>query len=99
MRIVATGTTDCLARLAHRLAGDGAGVDEDGVVQPRLLGFGPHHFGFVGIETAAEGYDLDAAQSARAPLPALSASSRCQVPVVGFSVPDHSHSAGPVMIT
>jgi hypothetical protein len=50
--------------LTHGLAGDGTGIDEDGIVEPGLFRLRPHYFGFVGIETAAEGNDLDAAHRA-----------------------------------
>ena len=50
---------DRLARLALGLGGDGAGVDDDGVAQARRARLGAHHLGFVGVEAAAEGDDLD----------------------------------------
>ena len=81
--------------LANGFAGDGAGVDKDRIVEPGLFGFGPHHFRFIGVEPTAEGDDLDAAHFARTP----GSSSRVKEPVSGSTLPDHSHSAGPVMTT
>lgn len=96
MRIVAPRPPDRLARLANGLARDRAGVDEDGIVQPGLLSLASHHFGFVGIEPAAEGNDLHAAHRTDA---ISECSSRENTPVAGSTLPDHSHSAGPVMTT
>ena len=72
----------------------GAGIDQHGIVEPGLFGLRPHHFRFIGVETTAEGYDLDAAHTAP-----RSTASRAQAPVTGSTEPDHSHSAGPVMMT
>lgn len=93
MRIVAPCPADRLAGLAHGLAGHGTGVDKDSVVEPGLLSLRLHHFGFICVEAAAEGNDLDAAHCASA----SRVSSRDQRPVEGSTLPDHSHSAGPVM--
>ncbi|MNZ68772.1 hypothetical protein D3C78_870470 [compost metagenome] len=95
MRIVAPCAADGLARLTHRLARHGAGIDQHGIVEPGFFGLRPHHFRFIGVETAAEGYDLDATHTA----PCSAAASRDQTPVTGSTMPDHSHSAGPVMMT
>ena len=94
MRIVPPRPADGLACLAHRLTRHGAGIDQHGIVEPGLFGLRPHHFRFIGVETTAEGYDLDAAHTAP-----RSTASRAQAPVTGSTEPDHSHSAGPVMMT
>jgi len=77
------------------LAGNGARVYQDGIVEPGRFRLGSHHFGFVGIEPAAEGDDFDTAHRARA----SGSASREKAPVEGSTMPDHSHSAGPVMTT
>ena len=93
MRIVTPGPADRLAGLAHRFAGYGTGIDQDGIVEPGLFSLRLHHFGFICVEAAAEGNDLDTAHCASA----SRVPSRDQRPVEGSSLPDHSHSAGPVM--
>ena len=95
MRMVAPRPADRLAGLAHGLTGHRTGVDQDGVVEPGLLSLRLHHFGFICVEAAAEGNDLDAAHCASA----SRVPSRDQRPVEGSTLPDHSHSAGPVMMT
>ena len=50
---------DRLPRLRHRLVGDGAAVDDDGIGKPGALRLAADHFGFEGIEAAAEGDDVD----------------------------------------
>ncbi len=61
--IVALGLADGLLGLPDRFGGNGAGIDDDGVVEPGLLGFGLHHFAFIGIEAAAEGQRFDRHQA------------------------------------
>ena len=56
---LAAQLADGLCRLAHRLGRDGAGIHDDGVVEPCRLGVAPHRLGFVGVEAAAEGDDTD----------------------------------------
>ena len=63
-RIVAPRLADRLLGLPHGLGRHRAGVDDQRVGQPGLLGLGLHHFGFVGVEAAAEGERLDAHQAA-----------------------------------
>lgn len=58
-RVFALQPADRLPRLASRLAGDRAGVDDDGLGQPGLGGEPLHDLGFRGVEPAAEGDDLD----------------------------------------
>ncbi len=63
-RVFAAGLADRLLGLAHGLAGDGAGVEDDGAAFERAeagaFGLAPHHLGFIGVEAAAEGDDVDA---------------------------------------
>ena len=97
-RVLAARLADRLARLAHGLAGDGAGVEDDRaaveLAEPGGLRLAAHHLGFVGVEPAAEGDDRRRAIRRRS-----SASSRAQAPVAGSKLPENSHSAGPVMTT
>jgi hypothetical protein len=51
------GAADGLARLALGLGGDGARVDDDGVLQGG--GVAAHHLALVCVQPAAEGEDLD----------------------------------------
>ncbi len=69
---------DGLARLAHRLAGHGAGVDENGLSKPGGLGLAAHDLAFEGVEPTAEGDDLDAQRSAAS---GVSTASRENAPV------------------
>ena len=55
---------DGLARLAHRLGGHRAGVDDDGVGDARGLRLAADHLRLVGVEPAAEGDDVDAHRAA-----------------------------------
>src|SRR5690606_12005330 len=103
LRVVATRLADRLLGLAHGLAGHGTGVDDD---RPALQftkassrRLAPHHFGFVGVEPAAEGDDVDAARRLFLTTHAAPSTSRCLTPVTGSCVPENSHSAGPVMMT
>ena len=72
--LVATKATDRLRRLSHRFTRDGAGVDDDRIVEPGVLSMPPHDLGLVRIEPAAERYDFGfrhrakIALSAKAPL-------------------------------
>src|SRR5262249_9700716 len=50
---------DGLPRLPHALAGHGASVDDHRLAEPGGARMLTHDFGFVGIEPAAEGDDLD----------------------------------------
>ena len=61
-RVLAPRLADRLAGLAHGLAGHRAGVEDDGAAigrQPGLFGLAAHDFGFVGVEPAAEGDDVE----------------------------------------
>ncbi len=58
---LAPGLADGLARLAHSLAGHGAGVEDDGVGQAILGGSGADHLGLIGVEPAAKGDDVHVA--------------------------------------
>src|SRR5690606_15528984 len=60
VRPLAVGAADGLARLAHGLAGDGAGVDHHRVGQPVGPRAGAHDLALPGVQPAAEGDDLDA---------------------------------------
>ena len=51
---------DRLPRLRHRLVGDRAAIDDDGIGKPGALRLAGDHFGFERVETAAEGEDVDA---------------------------------------
>ncbi len=83
---------DGLARLARRLGGDGAGVDDDDIAALLCGCEAAHCFRFDEIEPAAEGHDLDPAlrRGAHAGTPSNRAASS------GFS---YSKATGPVMIT
>ncbi len=59
-RPLALQSADRLPRLRHRLIGDRAAIDDDGICEPRALGLPRHHFGLEGIEAAAERDNLDA---------------------------------------
>src|SRR5690606_36707625 len=50
---------DRLARLRHPLAGDGAGVDNDSIGQPRAFRLAPDDVGLAGVEATAESNDID----------------------------------------
>ena len=56
VRVLAAQLADCLPRLADRLAGHGAGVD-DYCVEPGGARFAADHLGLEGVEAAAEGDD------------------------------------------
>src|SRR5690606_28243605 len=96
LRVVAPRLADRLLGLPHRLAGDGAGVDDDRsafqCAKPRRVGFAAHDFRLIGIEPAAGGDDLHR-------LPTTAFSAPRQAPVAGSKRPENSHSAGPVMMT
>ena len=59
VRSFATGAADRLARLAHRFASHGAGVDDDGVGKCGLARERAHGFALVSVEAAAERQYLD----------------------------------------
>ena len=59
MRPLALEPTDGLAGLAHRLGGDGAGVDDDGVLEPGGGGMAPHDLRLESVEPAAQRDDAD----------------------------------------
>ncbi len=90
LRPLAAQRADRLPRLAHRLGGDGAGVDHHRVAQAGALRFAADHFRLGGIEPAAEGDDLDAHRLHAAPASANSAASKR---------PSCSYSTGPVIST
>src|SRR6478735_2956856 len=79
---------DRLPRLRHRLVGDGAAVDDDGVGKSGEFRLAGDHLGFEGVETAAEGEDVDAHFS-QATLANSAGSKR----------PSYSKSAVPVIST
>ena len=56
---LALEAADRLPRLRHRLVGDGAAVDDDGVGKARAFRLAPDHLGFERVEAAAKGDDLD----------------------------------------
>ena len=58
-RPLALQSANGLPRLRHRLIGDGAAVDDDGIGKPRSLRLAADHFGLIGIEAAAECNDVD----------------------------------------
>src|SRR3546814_8166111 len=69
--VLAPCLADRLARLALGLAGDGAGVHDDGVVESCRLGVDAHDFGFVGVEAAAEGENAGRSEEHTSELPSL----------------------------
>ena len=52
--MVAARAADRLARLAHGLAGDGAGIDDHGIREPGLARQRAHHLRFRSVEATAE---------------------------------------------
>ena len=60
IRPFALQPADLLPRLRHRLVGDGAAVDDDGLLEPGIFRLARDHLGFERVEAAAEGDDLDA---------------------------------------
>ncbi len=56
-RVLAAQPADGLRRLAHGLGRDGARVDDDRVVEARILRVLAHDVGLIRIEPAAERYD------------------------------------------
>ena len=60
LRALAPQRADGLARLAHRLRRDRAGIDHHGIGEAGALRLAADHFRFGGIEPAAEGDDVDA---------------------------------------
>ena len=51
---------DRLPRLRYRFVGDRAAIDDDCLGEPGAFRLAPYHFGFEGVEAAAEGDDVDA---------------------------------------
>src|SRR5262249_21322257 len=86
IRPLALQLADRLARLRHRLVGDGATVDDDGLREPGTFRLSPDDGGFEGVEPAAEGDDLDAHDLS----PSKSA---------GSKRPSYSNAAVPVIST
>ena len=78
---------DRLPRLRHGLVGDRAAVDDDGVGEPGALGLARDHFGFEGVEAAAEGDDVDAHAQAT------------EANSAGSNRPSYSNVAVPVIST
>src|SRR3981189_90814 len=60
LRPLALQPPDRLPRLRHGFVGHGTAVDDDCISEPRALRLAPDHFGFEGVEAAAEGDDVDA---------------------------------------
>ena len=90
MRPLARRLADRLARLALGLRRHRAGVDDDHI---REAGFGCKpldRLRFIGVETAAEGEDVDAHDAS-----AGSATAKSE----GAKTPSCSNSTGPVMST
>src|SRR5690606_24134853 len=96
VRVLAARLADRLPRLANRLGGHRAGVDDDSAalegVETGGARLAPDHLGFVSVQAAAECQDFDRHQAA----PSVS---RSHAPVAGSKRPENSHSAGPVMMT
>ena len=88
--MLAASPADRLARLALGLGGDGAGVDDDGAVEPGRGRGAANDLGFERVQPAAEGDDLGSPS-----MPRLSAASSR----AGSNAPSKLSAAGPVMIT
>src|SRR5690606_18839227 len=58
VRVLAPRAPDRLPRLALGLGRDGAGVEDDGIVEARGARMTAHHLGLIGVQAAAEGDDL-----------------------------------------
>ncbi len=56
---VAAGFSDRLSRLAHGLRRHRAGVDDHRLREPGGVGLRAHDFGFIGVEPATEGDDVE----------------------------------------
>ena len=90
LRPVAAQRPDGLPRLAHRLRGDGAGIDHHRIGQSGAFRFAADDFRLRGIEPATEGDDVDAHADQAVSASAASASGK---------LPACSNSAGPVIST
>ena len=103
VRILPCRSSDRATRRADGLRRDGAGIVDDEPIAPRRAGEGAHRFGLRGVQAAAMRDDAHCPAGRLLPHgPAQVAAptgSRSHAPVAGSSVPDHSHSAGPVMTT
>src|SRR5215471_1387320 len=93
LRALALEPTDGLTRLAFGLAGDRAGIDDHHIAnacgaKTGCSGIAADNLGFIGVEPAAEGDDVDAHVVA----PAASNSA-------GSNRPSNSYSIGPVIST
>src|SRR4051812_11266761 len=66
VRALACEPADRLARLAHRLGGHRAAIDDDCVFDAGRRGVAADHLGLVGVQSAAEGDDLGAHQATAA---------------------------------
>src|SRR6185312_7797697 len=88
LRPLALQPADRLPRLRHGFVGDGTAIDDDGVGKSGALRLAGDHLGFEGVETAAEGEDVDA-HGAQATLANSAGSKR----------PSYSKSAVPVIST
>ncbi len=62
LRIFLTGAPNGLTRLTHGLAGDGAGIKDDGVVQPVFRGGLADDLALITVQATAEGDDIDFTQ-------------------------------------
>ena len=84
LRALTFQLADRLPRLRHRLVGDGAAVDDDGVGESRAFRLTADHLGLEGVEAAAEGDDVDGHQPARANSAGskLPSNSKVAVPVI-----------------
>src|SRR5215813_132982 len=67
IRMLAAGAADRLARLPLRLRGYGAGVDHDCIGQPGFAAGAADDLALEGVQSAAEGDDLDPGHAGRPP--------------------------------
>src|SRR6202035_4612143 len=79
-RPLAPKAADGLAGLAAGFAGDRAGIDHDGVGKAGRLRMRPDDLGLVGVETAAEGDEVDAHVRMLQAAPAAANSAGSKVP-------------------
>src|SRR3984893_18235368 len=97
-RPLALQPADRLPRLRHGFVGDRAAVDDDGIGEPGVVSLTRDHFGFKGVEAAAEGDEFDAhgqatdANSAGSNRPSYS---KAAVPVISTRSSPSRRSATP----
>ena len=95
--LFAPDAADRLARLARRLGGDGASVDDNEIAASCAFRRTLDSFKLGDIEPAAEGDDLDAHRRAIDARRSVTAGDAAKSD--GASVPSHSNSTGPVIST